>query len=170
MVATVTISESNGAGETKTNDPTNVNMGSNDSFNIVTATYPITAGLNSFEKWHQIYASAMGGSTNVQNIRVWASATLGTGVTHKTNARTAGYEGAQTYAAPSATDRNATYKYSQTMPVAEPGTANLGIAGTLAGTITVAGYSDYLVSQLQTTVSATAGASVTMSFKYDEIS
>lgn len=170
MAATVVVSESNSAGETKTSDPTNVNMGSNDSYNIVTATYPITAGTNSFEKWHQISVTAMGGSTNVQNIRVWASATLGTGVTHKTNARTAAYDGAQTYNTPSATDRSATYKYSQTMPTSEPGTANLGIAGTLAGTLTAAGFSDYHVSQLQTTGSATAGTSVTMSYKYDEIS
>ena len=172
MSATVSVSESNGTTPTITASITNTNMGNTDAVNLVAATYPITPGNNSYEKWQRFNLTNLGGSTQIQNLKVWVSAGLGTGCTHKTNARTSGYEGAQTFDTvngPLATDRSATYKYTQTMPTSTPGTANLGIAGTLAGALTTTGYSDYLVSQIQTTGSAVAGTTVTMSYSYDEI-
>jgi hypothetical protein len=169
MAATVSIEESNGAGPSLTASITNTNMGSTDAVNLVAATYPITAGTNSYEKWQKFNVTAMGGSTAIQNLQVWASAGLSANCTHKTNARTSSYGGAQSYNQASATDRSATYAYTQTMPTAAPGAANLGIAGTLAGVLSGTGKSDYLVMQIQTTGSAVAGATVTMNYQYDEI-
>lgn len=170
MAATVDISESNTAGETVTGSVTNVNMGSTDAVNLVAATYPITAGTNSFEKWQRFKLTDISTSTRIENFKLYASGTLGTGITHKTNARTSAYGGAQTFAAPSATDRSATYGYTQTMPTSAPSTQNVGIAGALSGSLsTNTTYSDYIVSQLQTTGSAVIGTSVTMTFAYDEV-
>lgn len=171
MAATVTISESNGAGQTITADVTNLNMGSTDATSLDSTTYPIAANTNSYEKWVRFCVSNLGGSSKVKNLKVWASAGLGTGATHKTNARESSYGGAQTYATPSATDNSASKGYTQTMPTTTPTNANLGIAGALAGEITTAAptYSDYLLMQIQTTVSAVAGTSVTMNFQYDEV-
>lgn len=169
MAATVSILEANGAGETETASITNTNMGSTDAVNLVAATYPITAATNSFEKWQKFNVTAMGGSSKVKNLKVWASAGLGTGNTHKTNARESSYDGAQTYAQPSATDRSATYDYTQTMPTSTPSGANLGIGGSLTGELTGIGKSDYLLMQIQTTGSSVAGTTVTMNYQYDEI-
>ena len=75
--------------------------------------------------------------------------------THKTNARTADYGGAETYAEPVKT---ASTVADQTMPTSAPASANLGIGGALAGSLTAEGYSDYLVHQIQTNVADVAGS------------
>lgn len=169
MAATVEICESNGAGETISHNIANLNYGSADAKELVAASYPITQGANSFEKWVRFHVTAMGGVSAVDNLRIWRTGSLGANVTHKCNLRTTSYDGAQTYAQPSATDRSATYDYAQAMPTSEPATANLGIGGSLTGQLVDVGYSDYFVSQIQTTASATAGASTTISFEHDEI-
>jgi hypothetical protein len=170
--ATVSIAESNGTTPTVTASITNSNMGSTDAVNLNATTYPITAGTNSFEKWQRFDVTNMGTSSAIQNLKVWSSAALSAYCTHKTNCRTAGYEGAQTYDTtngPLATDRSATYDYTQTMPTSTPATANLGIAGSLTGQLTSTGFSDYMIMQIQTTGSATAGTTVTMNYQYDEV-
>jgi hypothetical protein len=164
--ATVEICESNGAGETVTHSVTNINYGNTDAANLVAATYPISQGANSYIKYNRVHVTAMGTMNIINNIRIWKSAgAYVTGEGIQTNLKTSAYGGAVTYAAPVTT----TYT-DQTMPVAEPGTANLGIAGSLSNNITVAGYSDYWKHQLQTTGS-TPGGNVnqkTFSIKYDE--
>lgn len=55
------------------------------------------------------------------------------------------------------------------MPTSEPATANLGIGGSLGGSLEEAGASDYLVHQIQTDAGDTAGSSSTMNYQYDEI-
>ena len=169
MAATIEICESNGAGETINHDVANLNFGSTDASELVAATYPITAGNNSFEKWVRFHVTAMGGVTSVDNLRVWRTGALGANATLKTNARTSAYDGAQVYAEPSATDRSATYDYTQDMPSSEPATANVGIGGALAGALADVGYSDYLLMQIQTTASAVAGAAITLNFEHDEV-
>ena len=169
MAATVVICESNGSGETVTQDITHSNMGATDAANLNPVTYPVTPGENTFEKWQRIRVTAMGGSSSIQNIKIWRTGALGGSAVHKTNARTSDYDGAQTYAQPSASDRSATYDYTQTMPTSEPATANLGIGGSLTGALTAAGYSDYLVHQIQTDDEDVAGSSSTLSYQYDEI-
>lgn len=165
--ATVEICESNGAGETITHSITNSNMGSTEAVNLVAATYPITAGNRSYAKYQRVHVTAMGGSTKIDNLKIWRTGSLGTGgtQTHITNARLSSYGGAATYATPVAT---AITGADQTMPSSVPATANLGIAGTLAGSLTATGYSDYLIHQITTDASATAGSTSTMNYQYDE--
>jgi hypothetical protein len=172
MAATVSISESNGLTPTVTASVTNVNMGSTEAVNLVAADYPITAGNNSFEKWNRFNVTAMGGSSKIKTLKVWASAGLSANCTHKTNCRESSYDGAQVYDTsngPLATDRSATYDYAQTMPTSTPSGANIGIGGSLTGELTATGYSDYIVMQIQTTASAVAGTSITMNYQYDEV-
>jgi len=166
-VATVEICESNGAGETITHSITNTNMGSSDTVNLTPATYPITAGDRSYAKYQRFHVTAMGGSSKIDNLKVWRTGALGTGGTHAhvTNARLTSYGGAPTYATPVAT---AIAGADQTMPTSEPATQNLGIAGSLTGDLTGTGYSDYLIHQLTTDASATAGSTSTMNYQYDE--
>lgn len=169
--ATVIIAESNGAGESVTT-VTGTHMGNSDTPNMNSVDYPITPGLNSFEKWQRFSVTANPSGNIIRNLKVWCSAVLTGSDVHKTNAREAAYDGAQTYAQPSATDRSATYDYTQTMPVVEPSgelTGNLGIGGSLSGTITSTGYSDYMIMQIQTNVATTSGKTVTMYYQYDEV-
>jgi hypothetical protein len=54
------------------------------------------------------------------------------------------------------------------MPTSIPGSANLGIGGSLNGNLTQSGYSDFFVHQIQTTKAALAGSTTVMNFSYDE--
>lgn len=166
MVATAELDEYNGAGETLTANVTNCNFGSNDSPNLVPATYPITAGNNSFEKYWKM--DFTGTFTTIDNLKVWKSAgAYVTGEGIDTNARESGYVNT-TYTQPTETTST---KATQVLPITEPAGANLGIAGTLGGSLSAPGASDYLVMQLQTT-GATPPGSVnqkTFTFQYDEV-
>lgn len=167
MAATVTIAESNGAGETVTASITNTNMGSTDAVNLSATTYPITPNSRSYIKYQRFNVQNMGGSSIIDNLKVWRTGSLGTGGTHAhvTNARETSYGGALTYATPVNT---AVTGVDQAMPTSEPSGANLGIGGSLSGQITSVGYSDYLGHQITTDASATAGSSSTMNYQYDE--
>lgn len=174
MAATVVIAERNGTTPgAETLDPANVNMGSVDAAALDPATYPVTAQADghAFEKWLRFYVSAMGGSVQLDNLKVWLSSLGGgwkTGEGMSTNLRTSGYVQA-TYATPVETNSSVA---GQVMPEAEPGGANLGIAGSLAGAITSApAYSDYGVLQLDVTAATPAGAvnQKTITFQWDEV-
>lgn len=165
FAATVQIDEANGAGETNTNNITNTNMGSADSVNLDAAANPIVAGENSYEKWQKFDVTAMGGSSAIDNLKVWRTGALGGSAVHLTNARETSYGGAATYATPTA---SASSVATQTMPSSEPTGANLGIGGSLSGQITTAGASDYLVHQIQTNSADVAGSTTTMNYQYDE--
>jgi hypothetical protein len=165
MAATVQIDESNGVSQTVTANITNTNMGSTDAANLDPVANPVTPGNNTYEKWQRFNVTSMGGSSKIDNLRVWRTGALGANATHLTNARTSSYGGAATYATPVAT---ASSVATQTMPSSEPGSANVGIGGSLTGNRTTTGFSDYLVHQIQTTASATAGSTSTMNYEYDE--
>lgn len=165
MAATVVISEYNGAGETKTANITNTNMGSADSANLDATANPVVAGENTYEKWQKVEVTAMGGSSAIDNLKIWRTGALGGSATHVTNARTSTYGGPETYATPTASSSSVA---TQTMPTSEPGTANLGIGGSLSGQLTGTGSSDYLVHQIQTNGADTAGSTSTMNYQYDE--
>lgn len=174
MAATVYISESNGTTPTVTDSVTNSNFGSVGSVNLDPDANPITANTNSFEKWQRFKLHLLNGSTKIKNLKVWiSSGSMSANCTLKTNARESSYDGAQTYDTtngPLATDRSATYDYAQTMPTTTPTGANLGIGGVLTGELTADGtFSDYLIMQVQTTSSAVAGTTITLSYQYDEI-
>ena len=136
----------------------NLNLGSNDSYELNTTTYPITRGQSSFEKYLRCKFSDT--FTEISNMKFWRSDVLGykTGETLKAAANVA-------FATPSATP-NA----DSDIPLNEG--ASLAIqsaAGTT--TITALGYTKYMRLQLQTTGSTPSGSvfQKTMTFQYDEI-
>ncbi len=165
MAATIEIDEANGAGQTLTHNITNSNMGNSDSTPVDAVASPIAPGANTYEKWQKVHVTAMGGSSKIDNLKVWRTGSLGANATHLTNARTASYGGAPTYATPTTSISSVA---TQAMPTSVPGTANLGIGGSLSGSLTATGSSDYLVHQIQTTISAVVGSTTTMNYQYDE--
>lgn len=165
MAATVEIDEANGAGETLSHNITNSNMGSSDEVNLTAADNPVVPGDNTYEKWQKIHVTAMGGSSVIDNLKVWRTGALGGSATHVTNARESSYGGAESYATPVATVSTVA---DQAMPTSEPSGANLGIGGSLSGQLTGTGSSDYLVHQIQTDAGDVAGATTTMHYQYDE--
>jgi len=168
MAITTYIDERNGApAGVEQQDVTNINMGNDDSYELVPATYPITAGLNAFEKWEKMRFT--GTANKVDNLKVWISTNSPEAEADlKTNCRESAYGGNETYAQPTITTSTVA---TEDMPETEPSGANLGIGGALAGDLT--GFpdsSDYLVMQYQTTVSHAAGdiTQLTLTFQWDE--
>ena len=166
MAATVEIDEANTVSQTLTHNITNTNMGSTDAVNLDPVANPLTPGNSTFEKWQKIHVTSMGTSSSIQNLKIWRTGSLGGAATHLTNARTASYGGAATFATPVSTSSSVA---TQTMPSATPGSANLGIGGALAGTLTATGSSDYLVHQINSNAADTAGSTTTMNYQYDEV-
>ena len=165
MAATVEIDEANGAGETLTHNITNSNMGNTDAVNLDPVAYPVTPGNRTYAKYQKIHVSNMGGSSKIDNLKVWRTGALGGAATHVTNARTTSYGGAPTYAQPVT---SAITGADQTMPSSTPASANLGIGGSLTGSLTTTGSSDYLIHQIVTNAADTAGSTSTMNYQYDE--
>lgn len=165
MAATVEIDESNGAGETVTHNITNTNMGSTDAVNLDPVANPVTPGNNTYEKFQKIHVTAMGGSSKIDNLQIWRTGSLGGAATHVTNARTSSYGGALAYATPDTTEAASS---TQTMPTSDPAAANLGIGGSLSGSLTATGSSDYLNHIIKTNAADTAGSTTTMNYQYDE--
>ncbi len=175
MAATVDITETNGpsVSSVDTTDISNLNFGSDDSAQLVPASEPITAKADghAFEKWVRFRVSALGGSTQLDNLKVWKSAgAYKTDEGISTNMRISGYSlSSYPSGGPIETD---SIEADQVMPVAEPGTANLGIGGSLSGIITTASptFSDFAVIQLDITENTPAGSlnTKTFTFQYDE--
>lgn len=122
---------------------------------------PIVAGENSYEVW--IRAHFTGTFNQVDNLQFWMSTDFSpnTGLALK-------WEGEQTsYVTPVKTTSSVA---TTAIPTADPGTANVSIGGNLAGNLTSAGYSDYIVLQLQTTVAAAPGDTslAVVTLQYDE--
>ena len=156
-------SEYNGAGETETANVSSFNVGSVDSANITPGpANAITAGNNAYIKYHKWKCTTFSTLNQISDLRVWKSAgAYNTGVGIQCSARTSAYT-QPVYATPVAT----TYT-DQTLPVADPGAANLGIATSLSGTITALNqYSDRFKWQLQTTGSTPAGTLNTLTFTF----
>lgn len=176
MAATVVIAETNGpsGSATETVDIANINFGSDDSTELTPATYPITAQADghSYEKWLRFYVSDLGGSTQVDNLKVWVSNLGGgwaTGEGVSCNLRTTSYVQASYPAGgPIETDSAVA---TEAIPESEPAGPNLGIGGSLAGAITaVPAYSDFAVLQLDVTELTPAGSvnTKTFTFQWDE--
>ena len=164
MAATVQINEYNLVGEVKEANITNSNMGSSDEPNLDPVANPIIPGENTYEKYQTIEVTAMGGSSAIDNIKIWRTGALGGSAVHDTNARTAAYA-EKSFATPVATEST---QATESMPTSEPGTANLGINSALDGSLTVTGETDLLVHQIQTDAGDVAGSTSTISFQYDE--
>lgn len=167
MAATVEIDEENGnvSSPALTHNVSNSNMGSADAANLNPLANPIAPGANSFEKWQLLHVVDMGTSSMINNIRVWRSGSLGANAIHLTNASSSDYRGEAKYRTPA----DATSPYAIfPMPTSIPGSANLGIGGSLTGSLTKSGHSDFLVYQIQTTEAAVAGSTTVMNYSYDE--
>jgi hypothetical protein len=123
-------------------------------------SYPITAGNNSYEVW--LKGHFTDSFNKIQNAKFWKSAggpDAGIGI--KWNGITTAYVTPITGASTIAT---------ADVPTASPGSANVSFAGDLGGNITAAGFSDFIIMQMQTTTAAAAGDTSTYTFTltYDE--
>lgn len=146
---------------TDTATPTNLNLGSTLAANLAPSTYPITAGTYSYEKW--IQANFTGSFTRIDNIKFWKSA--GAYVTGET----INWTGEQTqYSTPT---NSSSSDASASVATSEPGSANVSIGGSLSGSLTGTGSSDFIVLQASVKTSASAGAVNTKTFtlQYDEV-
>lgn len=167
MTAIVEIDEQNGedSSPTLTHNITNSNMGGVDAAGLIPTENPIAAGESSYEKWQLIHVVDMGTSSKISNLQIWRNGSLGANAIHVTNATTSNYAGEATYTTPIRFRSNIAINQ---MPTSAPGSPNLGIGGSLAGTLSSSGYSDFLVHQIQTSPSALSGNTTTMSYQYDE--
>lgn len=187
----VQLSETNGtiAAAVRTDGIANVNFGSFDTPNLVTANHKIIQGTVSFAKWIQ-FELVTNNNTSDGNFRFWKSA--GAYVTGEV----IGWNNAGTSGNP--TNYITTYGHSSAgggaispMPYNGNGTAlnivgvwgtvpldtslpnhNFGIGGNLSAVLTANGtYTDFIVTALSTTLSTPAGAVNTKTFTitYDEV-
>lgn len=149
MAATVQISESNGAGQTVTDNISTSHYGTSDAANIAAATtQPITPGNNSFEKWQRLKWQS-GSAVQIDVIRIFQSTgTTPANTTYKGSQDT-GTPSNPTYATPTASTSTVAVN---TIPTADPAAAS--ISGTLTGS---GQYSGYWVHQVQPNSSAVDG-------------
>ena len=160
MSATFKFSETNGAGTTVTDDIANLNFGSNDSVEVVPATYPIIAGENSYEKFLQ--ANFSGTFTEISNMKFWMSGgTFGVGEGIDADVDVA-------YSQPVVSTSTVA---TTAMPNAEGSAFDVLAADGTAVTIVAEGYTGYICLQLQTTGSTPSGAvdQKEFTFQYDEV-
>ena len=149
--------------------PTNANLGSTNSADLAPSTYPITAGTYSYSKW--LAGRWTGSFTRIENLQFWMSSS-GTGYVSGEEIRFSGtdgtYAGTDTYATPTT---NLDAQVDNVIATADPATANIGIGGSLTGSLTGTGYSDYVVIQASITSGASAGATQQKQFRlqYDEV-
>lgn len=170
MAALVEIDESNGATEVRTHGIVTAHYGSSDTVNLSPVAVPLTAGTNSYEKAHRWHVTAMGGAVSVRAFRFYATApaanaqhyfngTTDQGLYDSPNHKITAYAAPNTLAT----------RTPEVVPQSPPATPNIGVAGILLGELTAAGQTDYLYSQVRTTVSAVSGATMTNSYRYEEV-
>ncbi len=163
MAATFNWAQSNGAGETSTDLGASGNL-----FNFKTnddataANYssnPISAGNSSMEVYLRGHFTDT--FNKIDNLQFWQS----TAFSPATGLQVTFAGDNHAYATPSTTDNT-----HSNVPTSDPGTANVSIGGSLSGYLDAAGYSDYIVLQLDTTASAAAGDTslATFTLQYDE--
>ena len=98
-------------------------------------SYPITAGNNSYEVWLRGHWTST--FNKIQNVQFYKSAgTLSGGIDIHWDGQTTAYATPVSTASTIAT---------ASVPVADPGTANVSIGGNLTGSLTAAGFSDYCI-------------------------
>lgn len=127
---------------------------------------PIVAGNNSYERW--LYGSFSGSFNEILNV-VWSAhtaGTLGTGLSLYGTVTSS-------YTTPSTTaNANLTTNFTSIVAIGSGLSVNLSTTGPYASsptsTLTSSGYTQYLVSQLQTTTGASPGdtASITGTLQF----
>lgn len=169
MAATVEIDELNGTSPgVRTHNISNSNYGELEAVNLDPVANPIIPGNNSFQKWQQWHVTALGGSVSIQNLKYFAT-TPAANTTHQFNGNTVQGSYDTTKKTVYETPDQSAGDAPNNVPTAAPGSANIGVGGSLTGSITSPGFSDFVVSIITTTVSAVAGTSLTVTFRYDEI-
>lgn len=174
MAATFEYNEDNGAatgspaqGTTRNTAVTQVNWKNVDDVATAYTTSPITAGNNSYTKYQ---FGKFTGTFNQISAGLWAhtAGVLGTGLTLKGVVTS-------TYATPSTTANAAlTTDMTSVIAITSGATVLFSTTGPQAAsptsTLSAAGYTQYLATQLQTTVSAAAGdiGSITLTLRYNE--
>lgn len=175
MPATFAWGEDNGAatgspakGTTRNTSRSDCNYKNVDDSTTAYSSSPIVAGNNSFAKYQ--FGIFSGTFNQILNCK-WSAHTLpagslATGLTLKALVTT-------TYTTPSTTALAGSTDYTTAVAVGSGFSVNLsttGPEGTANTTLSAAGYTQYLVSQLQTTSSAAAGdmATITQTLQYDE--
>lgn len=134
------------------------------STNVITASDAVNGG-NSYELWFRGHWT--GTFNTVTNLKFWQSAAFSpaTGITVK-------YACTATFATPTANTSSVTTGQTSTttIPTSTPGSSNIGIANSLSGTLSAAGYSDYIVLQIHggTTVAPGDTSLATFTLSYDE--
>lgn len=116
------------------------------SSNAITKSDSTNQG-NSYEVW--LRGHWTGTFTSVSALKFWKSNNFSpaTGLTDK-------FGQTATYATPTTNDSTVA---NGTMPTSQPGSANVGIAGSTGGSLSAAGYSDYIVTQLHAGLAAANG-------------
>lgn len=131
------------------------------------STKPITASDTadqgrSYEVWLRAHFTDT--FNTVDNLQFWMSTNFSpaTGLTVKWNGDTSG-----AYVTPVKTDSTIA---TATVPSSDPGTANVSIGASLSGSLVAAGFSDYIVLQLDCGLTAAPGDTslATFSLQYDE--
>lgn len=132
----------------------------NYSSNPITASDTTNQG-NSMEVW--LRAHFTGTFNVIDNLQFWMSTNFSpsTGLTVKWKGNNAG-----SFVTPTTNDSTVA---TASVPTSDPGTANVSIGGSLSGTLTSAGYSDYIVLQLHVGTTAASGDTslATFSLQYD---
>lgn len=174
MPATFEFDEDNGAatgspaqGTTRNTAVTQVNWKNTDDVSTAYSSSPVSAGSNSYTKYQ---FGKFTGTFNQISSGLWAhtSGTLGTGLTLKGVVTS-------TYATP-ATTANASLTVDMTSAISIGSGQSVSFsttgpqAASPTSTLSAAGYTQYLATQLQTTSSAAAGdtATVTLTLQYNE--
>ena len=173
MAATFQWAEANGAGETETLDITNVNWKNEDSVTDNYASFPITDGNNSFEKW--VYGKFSGTFNQIlAGLFAHTATAFGSGLTLKGQPSMTADGDKEAYTTPSAST-NANLSVDMTA-VTAIGSGQVVWFGETSPTDTKTAsettnpcYTNYLVTQLQVS-GADAGdtANVTLTLQYDE--
>lgn len=179
MAATFEFEEDNGAasgspakGTTRTAARTEVNWKNIDDSTTTYSTNPITAGNNSFEKWQFGHFSGTYSSI-LAGLFAHTATAFGTGLTLK--GKPAG-SSQLTYTTPSTTaNSNLVTDMTSAIAIASGVSVYFGatgpeVASKTTSTTSNPAYTDYLTTQLQTTSSAGAGdtATVTLTLQYNE--
>jgi hypothetical protein len=116
----------------------------------------------SYEVW--LRGHFTGTFNQVDNLQFWMSTNFSpsTGLTVYWKGNNSG-----TYATPVKTDSTVA---TTSVPTSDPGTANVSIGASLSGNLTAAGYSDYIVLQLDVATTASPGDTslATFTLQYDE--
>ncbi len=174
MAATFQWGEANGAGETDTLDPSNINWKNEDSVTDNYASFPITAGNNSYEKWN--YGKFSGSFNQIlAGLFAHTLTSLGTGLTLKGQPAMTSDGDKLAYATPgTSTNGNLTVDMTSAIAIGSGVAVWFGETSP-TGTKTVSEttnpcWTNFLTTQLQTTGSAGAGdtANITITLQYDE--